>query len=218
MRRTTRTTAALSAAAVTLCTAGGITSATALANLRDAPSTQKSSVVTNSVAEPSTPQDQGRGQTTRTATAPIAKGTAVSIPAVGLDAGLSPIRFQGSVFNPPADINRGGIWGAKLGATKPSTTVLIGHVSDPHDRPGAFKRIWDAQRGMTGTTRDAKGRIRTWKVAKIWQTPKESLPRSVFLPGKKRVLRLITCYDRITYSSGRFHYRSNLVVEMTPVD
>ncbi len=71
---------------------------------------------------------------------------------------------------------------------------------------------------MTGTTRDKQGRIRTWKVTKIWQTPKESLPRGVFLPGKKRVLRLITCYDRISYSSGRFHYRSNLVVEMEPIE
>ncbi len=104
MRRTSRTTAALSAAALTLCTVGGLTSATALTNLRDAPSVEDRSVVPRPVEESSTAQAR-RGTTS---TAPLTKGTAISIPAVGLDAGLNPIRFQGSVFTPPSDINAEG--------------------------------------------------------------------------------------------------------------
>lgn len=139
---------------------------------------------------------------------------------VGLSAPLDDIRFEGSVIAPPDDVSRAGIWigGAKFGDGGLEPTVLVGHVSDDSDRPGAFKAIWDLEPGMIATTRDAQGREREWRVVGSQRYEKDRLPRSLFEPGDERVLRLITCDQRTERLGGGFHYEDNLVVDLVPVD
>jgi hypothetical protein len=50
----------------------------------------------------------------------------------------------------------------------------------------------------------------------VWLTDKRQLPRGVFQQGLDRRLELITCGNEVHYADGRFHYRSNLVVEAVP--
>lgn len=151
-------------------------------------------------------------------TVPVSPGTAVAVPAVGLDVSLEPMRFEGSVLDPPADVARAGLWvdGAGLAKDGNQPTVIAGHVSDGRDRPGAFRHLWDVRPGMIATTRDAAGALRSWRVVEVRRFHKDQLPRAVFLPGSGRKLRLITCAERVE-SGGRFHYTDNLVVDLVPV-
>lgn len=153
-------------------------------------------------------------------TMPSVSGSSVQISDLALAAELDPIRFEGSVLNPPADVSRAGIWsdGADLAADGTTPTVIAGHVSDNNDRPGEFRKLWEAETGMIATTVDAAGHEREWQVTTVETFGKDSLPRELFLPGERRELVLITCADRTQYDNGRFHYEDNLVVRLVPVD
>lgn len=151
---------------------------------------------------------------------PDGSGSAVAIPAVKLDAFLEPIHFEGSVLNPPEDIQRAGLWedAAALAATDKQPTVIAGHVSDNSDRKGEFSKLWKAKRGDIAVTRDENGKLRYWRAVKIKIYDKAELPRAIFLPGPERTLRLITCAARKVLPGGRFHYEDNLVVDFVPVE
>ncbi|MEH3033930.1 MAG: class F sortase [Aeromicrobium erythreum] len=151
---------------------------------------------------------------------PRTEGAAVALAAVGIDAPLDPIRFRGSVLDPPSDVHRVGWWadGTDVASARGDRpTVLAGHVSDGRDRPGAFASLHDVRVGMTVVTRDADDRVAVWRVARIRTFAKDELPRETFLPAGRRVLRLITCDTRVVRPDGRFHYEDNLVVEAEPV-
>lgn len=146
-------------------------------------------------------------------------GPRIEIEDVGLVAPLDPIRFEGSVLNPPEDVRRAGIWsdGAALDAAGTSPTVITGHVSDPSDRAGEFLKLWEVEPGDRATTVDAEGATRTWQVVDVRHVAKDDLSRTEFLPGDERVLRLITCASREGGDSGAFHYADNLIVDLRPV-
>lgn len=140
----------------------------------------------------------------------------VQIGAVGLDASLTSTRFHGSDLRPPSDIRIGGLWADGAGLTAVAgTSVVVGHVSDDHDRPGAFKRLWGVRRGAVVTTRD-HGATTRWRVVSVATVDRGRLPRSVFSQALARRLVLITCADRVTHG-GYFHYTSNEVVVAVPV-
>lgn len=147
-------------------------------------------------------------------------GEAIAIPDVGLDAKLDNISFEGNVLDPPSDVSRAGLWaeGAPLAAEGTQPTVIAGHVSDNSDRPGAFHKLWDVKDGMIAVTRDADGKVRRWRAVKEEVFAKDALPRSAFLAGSERYLRLITCAARKSYGNGNFHYQDNLVVTFVPVN
>lgn len=141
---------------------------------------------------------------------------AVTLAATGLHARLSGVSFAGAALTPPGDIATAGLWreGARLDDVV-GTTVLVGHVSDDHDRPGAFHRLWGARRGQTVVT--VGGGVRTrWRITRVTMTAKRELPRSLFRQGLARRLVLVTCGNEVHYADGGFHYLSNLVVEAVP--
>ncbi|GAB7007560.1 hypothetical protein JCM18899A_50350 [Nocardioides sp. AN3] len=140
----------------------------------------------------------------------------VRIPRVGLSTTLTPTAFRGSELPPPANIGIGGVWsgGASLDAVA-GTSVLVGHVSDDHDRPGAFKRLWGVHRGTVVMTRD-HGVTTKWRVTTVTKVRKGHLRRGLFAQSMARRLVLITCTNRVTHG-GYFHYTSNEVVVAVPV-
>jgi hypothetical protein len=135
---------------------------------------------------------------------------------VGLDTTLSPTRFRGAELVPPGDIRIGGVWadGAALDAVA-GTSVVVGHVSDNHDRPGAFRRLWGVRPGTTITTRE-RGVTTTWRVTTVDKVAKGHLSRTLFTQGLARRLVLITCANRVTHGAY-FHYTANEVVVAVPV-
>ncbi|WP_198020215.1 class F sortase [Nocardioides sp. J54] len=149
---------------------------------------------------------------------PATTGPRLELAAVGLSAPLDPIRFEGSVLEPPEDVSRAGIWtdGLPLAADSAGPTVVVGHVSDRADRAGEFLKLWDVEPGDTAVTVDEAGARRTWRVTAVRQVPKTELSREEFLPGVDRVLRLITCARR-ERDGGGFHYADNLLVDLVPV-
>lgn len=136
----------------------------------------------------------------------------VSINSVRLHAPIVGVAFRGSSLTPPPDVQQAGIWtaGAELNSVA-GTSVVVGHVSDAHDRPGAFKRLNNTKVGQQVTTRSA-GQTQVWKITKIRVTPRDRLPRGIFEQTLKRRLVLVTCTN-VVRNNGRFHYRSNQIVE-----
>lgn len=141
----------------------------------------------------------------------------VSLAATGLRAALHPVAFDGDALTPPGDIRTAGLWrqGASLDSLV-GTSVLVGHVSDYHDRPGAFHRLWGARAGQTILTVAADGATTRWRITRVYLTAKRALPAGLFRQGLIRRLVLVTCGDEVHYADGHFHYRSNLVVEAVP--
>ncbi|UDY25112.1 class F sortase [Nocardioides sp. Kera G14] len=141
----------------------------------------------------------------------------IRLGAVGLNTTLSGVTFHGSTITPPHAISTGGIWreGAPVDALV-GTTVVVGHVSDNHDRPGAFKRLQKAKRGQVIELTSPAGVRTAWRITNIKAVDRARLPRSIFGQGVQRRLVLVTCTDKVTYANGGFHYRKNLIVTAEP--
>ncbi len=141
----------------------------------------------------------------------------VVVPGAKVSASLHGTDFRRSVLTAPHRRTAAGIWraGATLSALV-GTTVLVGHVSDDHDRPGAFHALRGVRVGAQVRTADSAGKVQRWRVVRVRAIDRRRLPRSIFAQGVPRRLVLITCTDRVRYPGGGFHYRKNLVVEAVP--
>jgi len=140
------------------------------------------------------------------------------VPGVGLRARLGQVDFRGDALRPPLSLSSGSIWRAGADLTElTGTTVVMGHVSDNHDRPGVFKRLHDVHSGDTLTTVAANGLTTRWQVTGVRSVSRDRLPRGIFRQGIERRLVLVTCVDKVTYAGGGFHYRKNLIVEARPL-
>lgn len=150
--------------------------------------------------------------TARAATAPriVVPGTRVSATLHGTD-------FRRSTLTAPYQRTAAGIWraGSTLSALV-GTTVVVGHVSDNRDRPGAFHALRRVRIGQQVRTADSSGAVQRWRVVRIRALDRRKLPRSLFQQGIERRLVLITCTGRVNLPGGGFHYRKNLVVEAVP--
>jgi len=98
------------------------------------------------------------------------------------------------------------------------TTVVVGHVSDNHDRPGAFYRLKSLKRGKVVKVKGNDGRTYKYKVVTKQRFSRAKLlPESLFsMTGAPRLV-LVTCTTKVTRPDGRFHYRDNLVVTLKPI-
>jgi hypothetical protein len=138
---------------------------------------------------------------------------------LGIQAKVKPIGVTGKKANVPANRNLTG-WlrtSAELGDVI-GTAVIVGHVSDNHDRPGAFFDLKKAKKGQTVELTDKSGVVRTYKVVKTKRYLRSKLlPKKLFSMTSKARVQLVTCTDKVTYGNGRFHYRKNLVVTLVPV-
>ncbi|MDQ6522996.1 SdrD B-like domain-containing protein [Nocardioides sp. LHD-245] len=138
---------------------------------------------------------------------------------LGIQAKVKPIGLTGKKANVPGNRNLTG-WlrtSAELGDVI-GTAVIVGHVSDNHDRPGAFFDLKKAKKGQTVELTDKAGVVRTYQVVKTKRYLRSKLlPKKLFSMTSQSRVQLVTCTDKVTYGNGRFHYRKNLVVTLVPV-
>ncbi|MCD4527129.1 class F sortase [Nocardioides sp. cx-173] len=132
-------------------------------------------------------------------------GVRAPVDAVGLDHGTMAI---------PNSRHRLG-W---LSATAASgdvlgSSVVSGHVSDRHDRPGALWRLRLAQVGDVVRWTEPGGEVRRFVVRSVRRYDRRrGVPGQVFRVDGPHLLHLVTCANRRDLGGGAFHYADNLVV------
>ncbi|MBM7517252.1 Ig-like domain-containing protein [Nocardioides nitrophenolicus] len=143
----------------------------------------------------------------------------VSITEIGLSARLDPVGLRRGAMVIPDAVARGGwLTRSAVPGEKVGTTVLAGHVSDRHDRPGAFGRLARARRGQLVKVRGADGSLHRYRIVRI-RRPARGQPIDAALTttsGAHRLV-LVTCVDAVHRADGSFHYRRNLIVVARPV-
>ncbi|NGZ99842.1 class F sortase [Nocardioides sp. W3-2-3] len=161
--------------------------------------------------------DTGGGRSTPARSSSAPGQARVVVPVAGVAATLESVGFRGATLPAPHERRRAGLWDGSVPLSSlVGTTLLAGHVSDDHDRPGAFHGLARVRVGQQVTTVDASGAVRRWRVVRVRAVDRRHLPLSLFLQEVARRLVLITCTDRATLPGGGFHYRKNLVVEAVP--
>ncbi|MEV5002305.1 class F sortase [Nocardioides sp. LML1-1-1.1] len=161
--------------------------------------------------------DTGGGRSTPSRGSGRTGQARVVVPTAGVGATLESVAFRGATLPAPHERRRAGLWDGSVPLSSlVGTTLLAGHVSDDHDRPGAFHGLRRARVGQRVTTVDASGAVRHWRIVRVRAIDRRHLPRSLFLQGIARRLVLVTCTDRVSLPGGGFHYRKNLVVEAVP--
>jgi hypothetical protein len=98
-------------------------------------------------------------------------------------------------------------YGDKIG-----TTVIAGHVSDRHDRPGALYRLDRAHRGQLVTITRGGTAYRYRVTGKATFGRGTRLPHRYFTTTGPRRLVVISCTGRVVYPNGHFHYTKYQVV------
>ena len=144
----------------------------------------------------------------------------VRAPGIGLRADVHRVSVTGGVMNLPDDVHLTGWLGRSAGfGDTIGTTVIAGHVSDRHDRPGALWHLRNAHAGQIVTITNG-ARIHRFKVtATATYSRSTRLPQKYFSTTGRHRLVLISCTDRVVHADGRFHYTRYQVVmakEMAP--
>jgi uncharacterized repeat protein (TIGR01451 family) len=142
----------------------------------------------------------------------------VSLPAIGLHAPVVTASTRKGRMNLPDDVAEIGWLRRSAGAADAiGTTVIGGHVSDRHDRPGAMYRLSRAKRGqlITVTVQGRKQRFKVTGTATYVRGRR--LPQRYFATTGRHRLVLISCTDRIITAGGHFHYARYQVVVATQV-
>ncbi|MFJ9313843.1 VaFE repeat-containing surface-anchored protein [Pimelobacter simplex] len=142
----------------------------------------------------------------------------ISIPALKVNAGTSLVGIRKGAMNVPGKVARTGQLDRSAAAGDLiGTTVIAGHVSDRHDRPGAFWKLSKARPGQVVTVWQA-GKPLRYRITSVQQfTRTKKLPARFFSTTGAHQLVLISCADRVRTSGGGFHYRNNVVVTATPI-
>jgi hypothetical protein len=138
----------------------------------------------------------------------------LSIPRVGIRAGVDAVPLDGGTMAIPNDTGRlGWLAGTAAADDLVGSSVVSGHVSDRSDRPGALWRLRDVRRGDTVRWTDASGDSHRFVVRRVQRFDRRAgVPARLFRTTGAHVLHLVTCTNRQPTSSGGFHYADNLVV------
>ncbi|MGI8434701.1 MAG: SpaA isopeptide-forming pilin-related protein, partial [Nocardioidaceae bacterium] len=142
----------------------------------------------------------------------------LSLPRVGIRAGVAAVGVDGSGLAVPSNVDRVG-WFDRSARFDDliGSTVIAGHVSDGHDNPGAF---WELRRVHVGDTMviTRHANVRHYQVTGIrTYTRSKPLPASLFSTVGRHAVRLVSCTNKVVYPDGSFHYRDNLVVTAAPM-
>lgn len=115
----------------------------------------------------------------------------------------------------PATISKTGWWRDGASPGDATGSILIGgHVDSARSGAGAFIRLEDARPGMRVQLVSADGTTRTYRVTRVRQMKKASLPTDIWsLKGGNRV-NLVTCGGVFDQATG--HYLDNIVVTAVP--
>ncbi|WP_182526811.1 DUF7507 domain-containing protein [Nocardioides dongkuii] len=146
---------------------------------------------------------------------PAARGSLprVRAKAIGLDAAVLRAGVRRGAMELPRDVGMVS-WLRKSAGYDDAigTTVIGGHVSDRHDRPGALRRLSQAHRGQAVEVVSGRQQVRFSVVQKASFPRNARLPRRFFRTTGPHRLVLISCTDRVVYPNGRFHYTRYQVV------
>ena len=142
-----------------------------------------------------------------------AAGGTLAIPRLHIKAGVASVGLDhGTMAIPNAPGRLGWLRTTATADDLIGSSVISGHVSDRHDRPGALWRLKGARRGDTVTWRSG-GRTHRFVVTGVRHFPRtQGVPARYFRTNGPHLLHLITCTNRTTTSSGGFHYLDNIVV------
>ncbi|MBA2953230.1 hypothetical protein GON03_02825 [Nocardioides sp. MAH-18] len=139
---------------------------------------------------------------------PVVKARSIGLRAAVLATGVT----RGSLPL-PADVGRvawlrrSAGYGDAIGAT-----VIAGHVSDRHDRPGAMWQLSKLHRGQRVAVAVGKQSI-GYRVARTLTFERgRRLPARFFSTLGPNRLVLISCTDRVVTTDGHFHYARYQVV------
>jgi hypothetical protein len=140
-------------------------------------------------------------------------GTRITVWGIGVDATVVNAGVRRGRMSLPGNVAEVARLGRSAGLDdKIGTTVIAGHVSDRHDRPGAMYRLSRARKGQVVTV-TRNGVTQRYKiVAKASYARAKRLPQRYFTTTGKHRLVLVSCTDRVLTSGNRFHYARYQVV------
>ena len=132
----------------------------------------------------------------------------ISIPAVGVDAAVDPVRRTPTGIEVPA-VGRAGWYEEGPRPGEPGRSVVIGHL-DSSSGPGLFALLPGVAGGTEVSLVDARGATHRYAVVGKAQVEKDKFPaQAVYGPSDRPVLVLVTCGGPYTPGSG---YRDNVIV------
>jgi TQXA domain-containing protein len=142
----------------------------------------------------------------------------VRIPSLGVNARTSLVGIKKGTMQVPGNVARTGQLSQSAAAGDLiGTTVIAGHVSDRHDRPGAFWKLTKIRKGKVVTVWQGGKKLR-YRVTSIERFSRSTkLPDRFFSTTGEHQLVLISCAGKVTTSNGGFHYRQNVVVTAVPL-
>jgi uncharacterized repeat protein (TIGR01451 family) len=150
---------------------------------------------------------------------PAAAPSDLRLGGLGIHAPVQTVGLRGGQMMIPHQVHRVG-WlrnSAGIGDLV-GTSVIAGHVSDWHDRPGAFWKLPRAHRGDIVKVHDGSGTVHRYKViSKKTYLRSKPLPHSLFSTTGRARLILVSCTRKVRYPDGHFHYTRNLVVTAIPL-
>ena len=137
----------------------------------------------------------------------------VQVPALHIDADITPVTVTSGSLAVPADPAQVGWWAAgALAGTGSGTVVLDGHV-DTRQQDGALFALSTVTPG-TVINLNGPDRTASYRVTGVREYPKTGLPADAFKQGSASRLVLVTCGGPFDTATG--HYRDNVVVYATP--
>ncbi|GAA1511806.1 DUF7507 domain-containing protein [Nocardioides humi] len=143
----------------------------------------------------------------------------IAIPALGMKAKLDTVGVRKGSMVIPNNVAKGGwLRQSALPGDLVGSTVIAGHVSDRHDRPGAFGKLRKAKKGQVVKVRAADGTVQKYRIDRVYTQPrKNGFSGAATSTTGAHQLTLVTCTGKVTYRNGRFHYTKNLVVVASPI-
>ncbi|MFA6576734.1 MAG: class F sortase, partial [Nocardioides sp.] len=138
----------------------------------------------------------------------------LSIDRVGIRAFVDTVGLDRGTMAVPNDPRRLG-WLATTSAAGEllGGSVVSGHVSDRHDRPGALWRLRHTRVGDVVRWTTPDGEAHRFVVRRVARYPRSrGVPGHLFRTDGPHLLHLVTCTNRRRTSGGGFHYADNLVV------
>ncbi|MEV5971569.1 class F sortase [Streptomyces sp. NPDC051921] len=146
---------------------------------------------------------------------PDADPTRIRIPAIGVDARLTPLELDGTGALQPPPASDPTLAGWYADGTAPGargTAVVTGHVDTPAG-PAVFHRLDGLPRGTEIAVEREDGRTALFTVDVVEEHAKEGFPDDrVYGSSDRPELRLITCGGDWSRSTG---YQANTVVYAT---
>ncbi len=144
--------------------------------------------------------------------------TRLSYRAVGADATVNGVGIRRKKVEVPGNaaalgmVKRSAALGDKVG-----TTVVVGHVSNVHGRPGAFYRLSSARKGQIITVLQGNRSHQYRVTGTATYSRAHALPKRLFSTTGRHRLVLVSCTGKVTLPGGRFHYTKNMVVTAVPI-